>query len=110
MEEESPSRTDIFIEGFKIMYRKKAKISSKLRLNKDSEQENIITTKEPLLCSLIGEHTTLSPTTSIDSQEQQQVMQASTSTTKEAEKSIFDNFKEIKVRNEALNINTYNQF
>lgn len=37
-------------------------------------------------------------------------MQTSTSTTREIEKSIFDIFKEIKVRNEALKINTYNQF
>ena len=37
-------------------------------------------------------------------------MQTITSTLGETKKSIMDVFKEIKVRNEALKINTYNQF
>lgn len=101
-EEESPSMTEISSEGFKIMYRKKAKLDSKLSLSKDSEQENIITTKEPLVSTLVGDQTTLSPTTSTTSQYHQQVMLTSTSTIGEVEKSIFDIFEEIKVRNEAF--------
>ena len=37
-------------------------------------------------------------------------MHTGTSTSSELEKSIIDVFKEIKVRNEALKIKTYNQF
>jgi len=37
-------------------------------------------------------------------------MHTGTSTSSEPEKSMMDVFKEIKVRNEALKINTYNQF
>ena len=55
---------DICSEGFKIMYRKKAKLHSKLSLSKDSEKENIVTTKEPFFSSLVGDQTTQSPTTS----------------------------------------------
>ena len=84
-EEESPSGTEISSEGFKIMYRKKAKLSSKLNLNKDSKQENIITIDEPLVSSLVGDKTTLSPTTFTTSQEQQQLMHTITSTTGETE-------------------------
>lgn len=51
------------------MYKNKAKLSYKLSLCKDLEQENIITTKEPLLSSLIGDQTTVSPTTSTASQD-----------------------------------------
>ena len=54
-EEESPLGTDIFSEGFKIMYMKKDKLSSKLSLIKDSEQQTIITTIEPLVSSLLGD-------------------------------------------------------
>jgi len=43
-EEESPLGNEIFSEGFKVMYSKKAKLISKLRLSKDSEQETIIIT------------------------------------------------------------------
>ena len=84
-EEESPSGTEIFSEGFKIMYRKKAKLSSKISLSKDSDQETIITTNEPLLSSLVGDQTTQSPTSSMTSQEQQQIMQTSTSTLEETD-------------------------
>jgi len=45
----------VMSEGFKIMYMKKDKISSKLSLNKDSEQEKLITTNEPLISSLVGD-------------------------------------------------------
>lgn len=89
------------------MYRKKAKLSAKLSLRKEAEKENIITTNEPLVSSLVGDHTTLSPTNSTASQERQQIMQSNTSTIGETRKSIMDIFKEIKVRNEALKINTY---
>lgn len=102
--------TDISSDSFKIMYRNKAKLHSKLSLIKDSEQENIITTKETLVSSLVCYHTTLPPTTSTTSQDQHQVMQTNTYTTGETKNSVFDIFKEIKVRNEALKINTYNQF
>ena len=37
-------------------------------------------------------------------------MQTSTPTIGETKKSIMDMFKEIKIRNEALKINTFNQF
>jgi len=63
-EEESPLGTDIFSVGFKIMYRKKAKLSSRLSLTKDSEQQTIITSNEPLVSSLVGDQSTESPTTS----------------------------------------------
>lgn len=91
------------------MYRKKAKLSYKLSFIKDSEQETVITTNEPLVSSLVGDQSTLSPTTSMTSQDQQKI-QINTPTTGETYKSIMDIFKEIKVRNEALNIDTYNQF
>lgn len=81
------------------MYKKKAKLNCKLNISKDSEKENIITTNKPLISSLVGDQITLSPTTSTASQDQQQVMQTNTSTRGEIEKSIFDIFKEIKVRN-----------
>ena len=68
-EEESPLGTDIFSERFKIMYRKKAKLSSRLSLSKDSEQQTIITTNEPLVSSIVGDQSTQSPTTSTTSQE-----------------------------------------
>jgi len=67
--QESPLGTDIFSEGYKIMYRKKTNISSKLNLSKDSKQQTIITTNEPIVSSLVGDQTTLSPTTSKTSQE-----------------------------------------
>ena len=41
---------------------------------------------------------------------QQQIIQTGTSTSTDPEKSTMDIFKEIKLKNEALNINTYNQF
>ena len=69
-EEESPLGNEIFSEGFKVMYSKKAKLISKLRLSKDSEQETIITTNKPLVSSLLGDQTTQSPTISMTSQEQ----------------------------------------
>jgi len=62
-EEESPSMTEISSEGFKIMYRKKTKLNSKLSLRNDSDQENIITTKKPLISSLVGDQNKLSRTT-----------------------------------------------
>jgi len=69
-EEESPSVTEISSEGFKILYKKKTKLNSKLSLSKDSNQENISTTKEPLVSSLVGDQTTLSSTTSTTSHDQ----------------------------------------
>lgn len=63
-EEESPSVTEIPSEDFKIMYRKRNKINSNLMLSKDSDQEDIITTKDTPVSSLVGHQTTLSPTTS----------------------------------------------
>ena len=73
-EEESPPVTNTPSEDFKIMYRKRTKLNSKLSLRKDSNKEDIITTKETLVSSLVGDQTTLSPTTSTTSQDQQQVM------------------------------------
>jgi len=99
---------NIYSEGLKIMYRKKTTLNSKLILSKDLDQEKICTTKETHVSSLVGNQTTLSPTTSTTSQDQQQVMQTSKFITREIENSIFYIFKEIKVRNEALKINTDN--
>ena len=78
-EEESPLGIDIFSEGFKIMYRKKAKISYRLSVSEESEQQILITSNEPLISPLAGDLSTQSPTTSTSSQEQQQIMHTGTS-------------------------------
>lgn len=95
-EEVSPSVTKISSEAFKIMYKKKTKLNSKLSLSKDSDQENIATTKETFVSSLVGDQTTLSPTTSTASQDQQLDMQTNTSTKGETEKSIFSFSRRLK--------------
>jgi len=92
------------------MYRKKAKLSSNLSLTKDLDEENIIATRKPLISSLVGDQATLSPTTSTNSHDQEQVMNTNKYTTEETEKSVFDIFKKFKMRNDTLKINTYNQF
>ena len=54
-EEESPSVTDTPSEDLKIIYRKRTKLNPKLKLRKDSDQEDIITTKETLASSQVGD-------------------------------------------------------
>ena len=62
--------------------------------------------------SLAGGETMASPTSSATVSVQQQGLQASTSkpTIEDQEKYIFEIFKEMKLRNEVLKTNTYNQF
>jgi len=110
-EEVSPMETDIINSGFKLKYRKKAKHSSRLNLNKDSEQQQPNTSKEIPETTLGEEQSTNPPDTSTPSQDQQlQITQKEAYLSSEPEKSTMDIYKEIKLNNESLKINIYNQF
>jgi len=110
-EEVSPMETNIINSGFKLKYRKKEKHSSRLNLNKDSEQQQPNTSKEIPETTLGEEKSTDPPDTSTPSQDQQlQITQKEAYLSSEPEKSTMDIYKEIKLNNESLKINIYNQF
>ena len=79
---------------------------------KETEHETIINILDTPGLSLVGGQPITSPTTSTTMLNQQQSLQTSTSSVVvgEREKTVFDNFREIKIRNEILNNNTYTQF